>query len=682
MKKHYIIFVLLAVMSFSLYGCSSKSDKEILEEFVNSFTIDENLSNSYTKEDGKIFNLDIVSDNENIISNSGEFFYTFEEEFVYLSITFTYNNESLTKEFEYVTEANPDKVFEKAFEALNLPSETDKDITFDSNVKYGKYSMSVTYTSITEDIMSDKGIINLSNVDRVAKINTKIRYKTYNAEKVIEIKVLKVDNSLFESEVKKIISSLEIRDNISLPTTLNFLGKTISLTWSSSNPDLLSNNGAVNPPSQETNVNLSVTSNIGCTYTFELKLMPIDDQTLIEKALKEIIIPAKLTSSYLLPTSLSYGVTCTWTSSDQSIITNEGKFLSTDANHKVITLTATLKKGSTTMTKEYEVTCAHEDHIYIDRTFEGTKTSTHIENGKLVLDENAVSGSYETGIIETKNFNEAVGSYSAISNENATCELSVSIRVNGEWSKYFSYGEWGLGLKNKTSDSSDSVARMAIDQIFPKNGTADAFKLKIDLRRTNVSYASPVVTLIALTFIFPDYTYDVDITNLPNEVHYDIENLFQGDVPEIGDSICSATSSTMLLSYKGHSFKGLANYEHEYISWIVRDYGANIFGNWSYNCIAMSAYGETTYVKKMYSLEEIMMHLATVGPISCSVKGSVISNVKTYNTNGHLLVVSGYKIENGQVSLYIDDPNVRSTNVIMTATNFMNVYGRTTYVIE
>ena len=46
-----------------------------------------------------------------------ECFYTFEEEFVYLSITFTYNNESLTKEFEYVTEANPDKVFEKAFEA-------------------------------------------------------------------------------------------------------------------------------------------------------------------------------------------------------------------------------------------------------------------------------------------------------------------------------------------------------------------------------------------------------------------------------------------------------------------------------------------------------------------------------------------------------------------------------------
>ena len=74
-------------------------------------------------------------------------------------------------------------------------------------------------------------------------------------------------------------------------------------------------------------------------------------------------------------------------------------------------------------------------------------------------------------------------------------------------SLYFSYGEWGLGLKNKTSDSSDSVGKMTIDQIFPKNGTADAFKLKIDLRRTNASFASPVVTLIALTFMLKQISH-------------------------------------------------------------------------------------------------------------------------------------------------------------------------------
>ena len=681
MKKQYIILLLLAIFSLSLYGCASKTDEEILSEFVNNFALTEDLKNTYVYED-KTITLSLISDNESIVSNEGVVYYTFEEEFVNLNITFSLNQATLSKDFEYVTAANPDKVFEEAFKNLNIPEETKQDITLLNTVKYGKYNMMVTYASKTPDSLSSNGVIEFSNVDKVANLTAKIKYKSYESEKTFDIKIKKVDQYEFESELKKLISSTEVKDNLELPTTLTYLSKEVSLTWESSNTELLDNKGNVNPPSSNTNVSLTVKSSIGYSHTFNLTIMPLDDETSINKALKDIYIPAKLTSDVLLPTKLSYGVTCTWSSSNPGIISNSGKYISKDTSYKQITLTATLRKGSETMTKEYKVTCAHEEHLYIDRTFEGTKVSTHLENGKLVLDDNATSGHYETPEIETKDFIEAVGSYSAISSKNATCELSVSIRVNGKWSKYLSYGKWGLGLQNKTSDTSDSVAKISIDQIFPIGGNADAFKLKIDLRRDSLSFESPVVSLIALTFIFDNYSFPVDISSLPNEVHYDIENLYQGDVPEIGNSICSATSSTMLLKYKGHSFKGLANYEHEYMAWIVRDYGANIFGNWTYNCIAMSAYGEITYVKKMFSLEEIMMHLATVGPISCSVKGTVISNIRTYSTNGHLIVVSGYKIEDGKISLYIDDPNVRSTNVIMTQENFMAVYGKTNYIIE
>ena len=43
MKKHYIILLLLAIFSLSLYGCASKTDEEILSEFVNNFELTEDL---------------------------------------------------------------------------------------------------------------------------------------------------------------------------------------------------------------------------------------------------------------------------------------------------------------------------------------------------------------------------------------------------------------------------------------------------------------------------------------------------------------------------------------------------------------------------------------------------------------------------------------------------------------
>ena len=334
------------------------------------------------------------------------------------------------------------------------------------------------------------------------------------------------------------------------------------------------------------------------------------------------------------------------------------------------------------MTEEFKIACAKEEHMFIDRTFEANKTSTHVENGKLVLDKNALQGTYETDVIETKDFTECVASFAAITSTTATCEIMVSLRVNNTWSKYFSYGEWGLGLKNKTTDSKDAIVKMVADEIKTIDKAADAFKLKIVLKRTSSNVESPIVSLIALALNFSNYSYPVSIASLPNEVKYDIYNLHQNDVPVIGNSICSATSSTMLLNYKGHSFEGLAAYQHEYMAYIVKDYGADIFGNWSYNTIAMGAYGEDAYVKRFYSLEELMYHLATVGPVAASVKGQVINNVRNYNTAGHLLVVSGYKIENGAVTFYIKDPNVNSQNVVMTSQNFENIYRFVSYIVE
>ena len=178
--------------------------------------------------------------------------------------------------------------------------------------------------------------------------------------------------------------------------------------------------------------------------------------------------------------------------------------------------------------------------------------------------------------------------------------------------------------------------------------------------------------MIALAIEMSNYTYNVDISSLPKEVKYDVPKLYQHEVPSIGGIICSATSSTMLLKYKGHDFSDKAQYEHEYIAGIVLDHGNNIYGNWVYNTIGMSSFGETAYVKRFYSYEEMLHCLATTGPIAASIKGTTITSVRTYTTAGHLIVVTGYKIEGNNITIYVNDPNIVGVAVEMTLQNFLN----------
>ena len=230
---------------------------------------------------------------------------------------------------------------------------------------------------------------------------------------------------------------------------------------------------------------------------------------------------------------------------------------------------------------------------------------------------------------------------------------------------------------------SDTYIKMVEDEILLKEGyKGSGFQFKLTLRRESLSDESPVVALIALAPELIDYTFNVDISTLPKVVKYDVPKLYQHIVPTIGGIICSATSSTMLLKFKGHDFSDKATYEHEYIAEMVLDSGNDIYGNWVYNTIAMSAFGEIAYVKRFYSANEMLYSLAKVGPMAASIRGNTITNLKTYNTAGHLFVVTGYKIDDSGTTIYINDPNVMGVAVEMTLENFLKVYRMVSYIVE
>ena len=160
-------------------------------------------------------------------------------------------------------------------------------------------------------------------------------------------------------------------------------------------------------------------------------------------------------------------------------------------------------------------------------------------------------------------------------------------------------------------------------------------QLKIILRRNASTNESPLVTLLATTInIGGGYYHEVDTSTLRKDVDYDVPKLNQNKVPGIGGIICSPTSSTMLMMFKGHTFPGV--HPHEYFAGLVQVDPANngIYGNWVYNTVGMSAYGETSYVRRMYSYEELLDHLDKVGPVAASVRGTMIGEIgKTWTTS-------------------------------------------------
>jgi len=167
--------------------------------------------------------------------------------------------------------------------------------------------------------------------------------------------------------------------------------------------------------------------------------------------------------------------------------------------------------------------------------------------------------------------------------------------------------------------------------------------------------ASKKLRLVAISLHkIPNYKHKVDVKYLPKSVCYDVPMFSQNHVPNIGNSICSPTCITMLLGYKGVDIKTEDEFKNRYVANLVFDYGNNIFGNWVYNTITASKFGINSYIKTVYSWEELKYHLAKKGPVGVSIRG----NTGLYNTRGHLLVAIGYVEREGKTFVIVNDPNI------------------------
>lgn len=310
-------------------------------------------------------------------------------------------------------------------------------------------------------------------------------------------------------------------------------------------------------------------------------------------------------------------------------------------------------------------------------SLEGVETYDDLGDGAIVLEAGALEGVYTSDIINTSPFEYLVLSWDSDTPEGTSIQIEARVLAKTldssglwteTWSDWLSWGTWGTFIQRAsgTGVTDDPVAYVDTDTLIVKgsNGeTASQLQYRVTLS-TDTDGVTPSVRLISGTIrnTLPGQGINKVFTDNP-----DLSNPGVLDVPQfsqvirepsIAGSICSATSTAMILNYYGE------NILPEESAWGVNDYNYG-FGNWPFNTAYASSYGYRAYVD--YStIEGLKREIYYGHPVAVSVKYKssedvkgnlpVVEGVPIESTNGHLIVVCGFISENGTDYIVINDP--------------------------
>jgi len=702
--KYFLHFVLILIFML-VSGCKNKTqdyDIEhiadlIIEEINLPKETSENLNfkSQYQIED-LIIEVDWIPSDETIISVGGIINKGMSTREVNIEIIIQINDDQTTRNLGKIKilPLTDVEILQILKSKIDIPDEINDYIEFPHTAEIAGSLVSLQWHSSNPGAVTDNGIVNIKEFDQYS--NLQVTVITENNENQLNWGEVKIPGRSKQEHIDFVINKINIPETIDCDINLPSQLYGVNIKWYSSNPNAVSINDITKQAIWHfNNTDQEVTLTAWLYYdgvfkekSYQTTVLTIPFEERIQIAFDTIRFPETVNSHLSLPTEFAYEVNGEWLSSNPDILDTDGNVVLTNEEH-IINLTLILYSGDLIMNKEYQITIEKlnenevfiQNHFFIDRAEIinlGNNPDLTKNNNKIILMPHATSGTYESPIYRTNNFNSLVGSWAAISHTKATAELQIRVRVNNVWSQYFTYSPWGLGRNNAMiKGQQDSIAEMAFDEIkINDDQVAQAFQYMITLRRNTVNEASPVLSLVAAALEMPDYSYPVDVFDLPKKIDYPVPQLYQKIVPEIGGKICSPTSSTMLLMYMGHQFEG--DMPHHEIASLFYDHGNNIYGNWVYNTVGMSAYGENSYVKRIYSWEELQHHLATVGPVALSISG----NTGIYTTNGHLLVVRGYEITEQGTKVICNDPNLETVRHEYDLSVFLNFTRNVIYVIE
>lgn len=342
-------------------------------------------------------------------------------------------------------------------------TEVTANLTFPNS---GEYSAVVTWSSNNTAVIANDGTVNRPTAaqgDATVTITATIIIGSENVTKTftVTVKALPVDNVALANEAKAALEAehattfVGLVDNVTLPTTgLN--GATI--TWASSNADVLSNTGVVVRPlfgEGDQTIILTATITVGTenvTADFiatVLQLTTKTDEQVVTEAHTALGFGTSefenVVANFALAKSNPNGTVITWVSDTPSVIeivvAGNGDITATihrpevGAEDQSVNLTATLTFGEATMTKEFtftvlaniETPAAESIRDFIDNVDLAVPTAL---NGVTIM------GRMGNGLVVT----DGTDSMFIFTNGTPRAELTVGTVINAQGQKDNRFG--------------------------------------------------------------------------------------------------------------------------------------------------------------------------------------------------------------------------------------------------
>jgi hypothetical protein len=674
--KHILIVII--IIAFFLVGC----DQDIKEIPVDYVLTDLSIPSSV---DGTFISLPTIyegieitweSSHPDIVSISGQISRVYQDTHVILTAHYVFNQRILSKAFTLTIKGQPLTSIEiVTFDAdsLHLESEVDYDLLLPTSGPNGSL---ILWESSEPHIISKKGIYYMPIDETHVELTATLIYEDARVTKTFMVIALAMpDIEKVNRDYLMLDISLSSPNNdLLLPLRGYF---TSDITWSSSHPEIIDDQGHYVKPIGSISVILTATLTKGestMMKTFTIPVEGYDLESFFQEVQKKLTINhgiSVLFEDVDLPTTILDIASVSWESSHPEVLSSTGIFQypdhTTELSMKAHVTSGDYERdyffnyivyGKNDQQTEHEAKNLVSIPLDVDALYHldskenlasGIFENVMMKEGKLLIQGGQLNGIYTSPILHSEVLMNRINlMWGSISHPTAKTEFLTRYLLESGWTPWVSHGIWGYGGDNLPPSITAHFA----------NPTQD-IQYKIILTKTTASQPSPQITFVSIQPVFTtpkDYSNEV----LRNEVLYQVPQLKQADTLDafLWNNICWATSISMMLQYYDKLTD--LNVPQEYYSVLIRQ-GTERFGT-TKNDIGATQFGVILHELEFHSADMLLYVLDHYGPLIVGVsKGDSPDGTfgpLTYSS-GHVIVVVGYEINNdGSVDIIVNDPAV------------------------
>ncbi len=272
-------------------------------------------------------------------------------------------------------------------------------------------------------------------------------------------------------------------------------------------------------------------------------------------------------------------------------------------------------------------------------TIDKSNVKLNADSSAIELVDGALSGYFTINEqVTNHSFNRGLPSWNGYAPKNAVSGFKVLVKVrnSGIWSEWLTAGYWKDQIWSNYGMTTFTSGKIDIDYLV-LNSFADAFQYKIIFDRANTNYSSPNINKMSM-FVSDqattnDFNLNTALADKPQAIFVPTNFVYQYSVDsEIGGSICSPTTVSMILQSFGYS---VDTYQ---FALDTKDPHFDIFGVWPRVVQHASQYGVEGFVGRYRTWSEAAEVLKNGGRIAMSIGSPLYS--------GHLVMLAGFD-ENG-----------------------------------